>query len=119
MDYCVICGRIVPEGTHVCVNCRHAVLGTSMGTESETGVVMEEKEENNKMTDRQVVESFDNAWKALCMQYRKYPEELTRQALNMLGCIIGKVKNEVEDSHRDKQMTIDEWIKMLNGGIER
>ena len=71
------------------------------------------------MTDRQVVESFDNAWKALCMQYRKYPEELTRQALNMLGCIIGKVKNEVEDSHRDKQMTIDEWIKMLNGGIGR
>ncbi|OUQ48487.1 hypothetical protein [Lachnoclostridium sp. An118] len=48
MDYCVICGRIVPEGTHVCVNCRHAVLGTSMGTESETGVVMEEKSGYNK-----------------------------------------------------------------------
>ncbi len=71
------------------------------------------------MTDRQVVESFDSAWRALCKQYREYPDAGTQQALNMLGRIIGKVKNEVEDAHREKQITIDEWIAMLNGGEEK
>ena len=52
MDYCVICGRIVPEGTHVCVNCRYAVLGTSIDTAGETGVVMEDKCGYNKGRDR-------------------------------------------------------------------
>lgn len=33
----------------------------------------------------------------------------------MLGRIIAKVENEVKESHREKQMTIDEWIKILNG----
>ena len=70
------------------------------------------------MTDYQVIESFDNAWGALCKQYRNYPDEGTRQALNMLGRIICKVKNEVEDAHREKQITIDEWIAMLNDGEE-
>lgn len=66
------------------------------------------------MTDYQVIESFDNAWSALCKQYRKYPDAGTQQALNMLGRIIAKVENEVKESHRKKQMTIDEWIKILN-----
>lgn len=66
------------------------------------------------MTDLDVVESFDNAWRALCRQYRKYPEANIQSALNMLGQIIGKVKREVEESHREKQITMEEWLVMLN-----
>ena len=25
-DYCVICGDIIPEGTMVCINCKHDIL---------------------------------------------------------------------------------------------
>lgn len=48
MDYCVICGSIVPEGTHVCINCIQAVLGK----EQEPGVVMEEKSGYNMGKNR-------------------------------------------------------------------
>lgn len=67
------------------------------------------------MTDRQVIESFDNAWRALCRQYRAYPSAEFQSAINMLGRMIGKVKREVEESHRDHQITVDEWIRMLEG----
>lgn len=48
MDYCVICGSIVPEGTHVCINCIQAVLGKKQ----EPGVVMEEKSGYNGEKNR-------------------------------------------------------------------
>lgn len=44
------------------------------------------------MTDYQVIESFNNAWRALCKRYREYPDAGTQQALNMLGRIIAKVE---------------------------
>lgn len=68
-----------------------------------------------EMTDRQVIESFDNAWRALCRQYRAYPSAEVQSAINMLGRMIGQVKREVEESHRDHQITVDEWIRMLEG----
>lgn len=33
--------------------------------------------------------------------------------MNMLARIIGRVKVEVEKSHEQKQITIEEWIAML------
>ena len=66
-----------------------------------------------EMTDKQVIESFDNAWQALCRQYRAYPSAEFQSAINMLGRMIGQVKREVEESHRDHQITVDEWIRML------
>ena len=36
----------------------------------------------------------------------------------MLGRMIGQVKREVEESHRDHQITVDEWIRMLEGGLK-
>lgn len=71
-----------------------------------------------EMTDRQVIESFDNAWRALCRQYRAYPSAEFQSAINMLGRMIGKVKREVEESHRDHQVTVDEWIRMLEGRLK-
>lgn len=70
------------------------------------------------MTDREVVECFNNAWIALCRQYSGNPTQELQTALNMLGRIIGKVKSEVEESHKEEQITIDEWLAMLNAGLE-
>lgn len=67
------------------------------------------------MTDTEVVESFNNAWRAMCKQYDKNPNESMRWALNMIGKIIAKVEGEVKQSHITRQITIDEWIAVLNG----
>lgn len=69
------------------------------------------------MTDREVVESLNNAWRALAKQYQRCPNESIKDALNLLSKIIGKVNTEVEESHREVQISIEEWISMLNGGI--
>lgn len=70
------------------------------------------------MTDMEVIESFNNAWRAMCRQYRAYPEQSMQTALNMLARIINKVEKEVKESHQNKQITIDEWIEMLDKGME-
>ena len=67
------------------------------------------------MTDKEVVESLNNAWKAMSRQYGKKPDETMRWALNMIGKIIAKVEGEVKQSHITRQITIDEWIAVLNG----
>ena len=68
------------------------------------------------MTDIEVVESFNNAWRMMCRQYRESPNQETQTALNMLGRIIGIVESEVKKSHLNRQITIDEWLSMLGGG---
>lgn len=70
------------------------------------------------MTDRDVVESFNNAWRTLAKQYQRCPDECIKDALNLLSKIIGKVNTEVEESHREVQISIDEWISMLNRGTK-
>ncbi len=65
------------------------------------------------MTDTEVVESLDNAWRALARQYNRHPDEGIRCGMNLLAKVIGKVRSEVEESHREKQITIEEWIAML------
>jgi len=66
------------------------------------------------MKDYDVIESLNNAWRALCRQYEKQREESMRMALNLLSKIIEEVESEVRESHRVEQITIEEWIKMLN-----
>ena len=70
------------------------------------------------MKDTEVLESFNNAWEAMCRQYKEYQREEMRVALNMLGKIIAKVKSEVEESHKESQITIDEWLTMINERLE-
>lgn len=60
------------------------------------------------MTDLEVIESFNNAWRSLCKQYDKHPNETTRQALNMLSKIIGIVKSEIEENN-DKALSTNDW----------
>lgn len=70
-------------------------------------------ERTGRMKDTEVIESFDNAWRALARWYSSHPHESTRQALNMLSRIIDEVKSKVEKSKEQKQITIEEWIAML------
>ena len=65
------------------------------------------------MTDREVVESIQNAWLALGEQYRKHPDEAMRCAMNLLANIINKVEAEVKKAHKEGQITIEEWIATL------
>lgn len=67
------------------------------------------------MTDTEVVESLNNAWRAMCKQYGKKPDETMRWAINIVSRVIAKVQYEVEQSHITRQITIEEWMAMLSG----
>ena len=47
------------------------------------------------MTDAEVVESLNNAWRAMCRQYDKNPDETMRWALNIVSRVVAKVEYEV------------------------
>lgn len=66
------------------------------------------------MKDHDVVESLNNAWRALCRQYGKQREESLRMVLNLLSKIIGEVESGVRKSHMVQQITIEEWMRILN-----
>ena len=68
------------------------------------------------MTEIEIIESLDNAWRALCKQYRKDCNESTRQALNMVSRIIGKVKSDI--GVENKQFTVGEWLQYLSKETE-
>ena len=65
------------------------------------------------MTDYEVIESFDNSWRAMCSLYRDKPTQELQTALNMVGRIIDKVRKEVDEAHAERQITIDEWMEWL------
>lgn len=65
------------------------------------------------MKDTEVIESMNNAWRALARRYQKSPDGAVRNAMNMLSGIINEVDRAVKDSNRVQQITIDEWIEML------
>lgn len=69
------------------------------------------------MTDTEVMRSLNNAWLALLKQYNAHPDEGVRCGMNLLAKAIGKVRSEVEKSHREGQITMDEWIAILQKGI--
>ena len=61
-------------------------------------------EKDRAMADMEVIESLDNAWRTLARQYTKYPDEGIRCGMNLLAKVIAKVRSEVEESHREKQI---------------
>lgn len=68
--------------------------------------------------DKKILENtLDNAWLALAEQYQKSPDEKTRQAMNLLKSLVGKVKSElfaIEERERHKhEMSVDKWIEWL------
>lgn len=69
------------------------------------------------MTDREVIKSLNNAWMALAKQYKAHPDEGVRCGMNLLAKVVRKVNAEVEESHREGQITMDEWIAILQEGV--
>ncbi len=68
------------------------------------------------MTDMEVVMSLNNAWSALAHQYSGCQDEGIRCGINLLAKVIRKVRREVEESHRETQVTLEEWVAMLQEG---
>lgn len=61
--------------------------------------------------ENNIIESFNNCWRALARQYSNDPSEVLQYTSNMLAKIIGKVETEVKARrNRDNQMSIDEWL---------
>lgn len=72
------------------------------------------------MTGKQVIESMDNAWRALCVQYDNARDEETRRALNLLSRVTQKMRSEFNEAEKNdgKQITIEEWLAWLNSDEE-
>lgn len=72
------------------------------------------------MTGKQVIESMDNAWRALCEQYQNAPDDETRRVLNLVGKIVTKMRCEFNEAEKNdgKQITIEEWLAWLNSDAE-
>lgn len=72
------------------------------------------------MTGKQVIESMDNAWRALCAQYDNDRDEATRRALNLLSRITAKMRSEFDEAEKNdgKQISIFEWLEWLNSDAE-
>lgn len=67
------------------------------------------------MTDKEVIDNFHTAWKALAYQYNECPDDETRRALNLLKKMIdfvdGKVREEkLKEEQKEKQISLEEWI---------
>lgn len=66
--------------------------------------------------DDEVIESFKNAWRALCRQYDEYPDENIRNELNFLGKIIRKVDAEIKNEkakNKEGQISIEEFLEFF------
>ena len=68
------------------------------------------------MTADEVIESFKNAWRALCREYDEYPNESIRNELNFLGKIIRKVDAEIKNEkakNKEGQISIEEFLEFF------
>ncbi len=66
--------------------------------------------------DCAVIDSLQNAWRALCEQYDQYPSEEIRISLNHISKIIRKVKSDftkIKKSEEPHQISIEEWLAYI------
>lgn len=76
------------------------------------------------MTGDDILNSLDNAWRALSVQYADCPDDGIRCGMNLLAKIIAKVCAEAKKGRdakigkedENRQITLDEWLAMLGGG---
>ena len=73
---------------------------------------------SENMKEKIVIESLENAWRALACQYVDSPDEDLRKAINLLDRMVKEVKRHIEDyeeSERKKQERIStqEWLDWL------
>lgn len=76
-------------------------------------IVIKNQSKVEGITDKEIIENLDNAWMALTKQYKSHPDEGTRHSMNILAKIIGKIKNKAEQSQKTRQITMEEWLILL------
>lgn len=65
----------------------------------------------------EVLQSLNNAWVAMCRQYRSNPEGDIQRAMNILAKVIGEVQSEYKKKQDPQQISIDDWLKWFNEQI--
>ena len=70
------------------------------------------------MTGEEVINLMENTWSCMAEQYTKHPDESLRNAMNIVGKIVGRCKAEYENSKKEKtkpltREELDLWIKSL------
>lgn len=110
------------EDTILCDTCEHNGECAGKKTHDNGCMGYERRTVSDSDTEEQigrnVIESLDNAWLALCRQYSKHPDEGIRCGMNLLAKIIGEVRSKVEESYHEESITIEEWITMLSAENE-
>lgn len=69
-----------------------------------------------------ILESLDNAWKAMAVQYNNCPNDGIRCGMNLLAKIIEEVHAEarrdakIGKAGENRQITLEEWLAVLGAG---
>ena len=71
------------------------------------------------MTGQEVIDTMNNAWRALVRQYKANPGEDIQCALNLLAKICNHIECAYKESEKRakreaEQITIEEWIAFLS-----
>lgn len=80
----------------------------------------------NVMTGKEVYDSLNNAWLALCQLMREHPEADTQRAMNLLRRMMLEVHQRITDTEKaeqsakaeqaakaEQQITMEDWMKWL------
>ncbi len=81
----------------------------------------------SSMTGDDILNSLDNAWMAMAVQYNNCPDEGIRCGMNLLAKIIAKVHAEAKrdkdakigKADENRQITLDEWLAVLGSGQKK
>ncbi len=73
------------------------------------------------MTGDDILNSLDNAWRALSVQYADCRDEGIRCGMNLLAKIIEEVRAEAKrdrdtkigEAGENRQITLEEWLSVL------
>lgn len=72
------------------------------------------------MDGKEVYQSMENAWLALCQEMRRCPTAETQRAMNLLRRMLVQVKAKMEAAEKKKEqanaVTTEEWLAWFNEG---
>ena len=66
------------------------------------------------MTAQEVIDSLNNAWRALARSYSEHPNVELQCAMNVTARIIARVEGEMKEREpKEGQISIEEWLSWL------
>ena len=70
------------------------------------------------MDGKEVYQSMENAWLALCQEMRRCPTAETQRSMNLLRRMLIQLKAKMEAAEKENEqagtMTTEEWLAWLN-----